>query len=313
MANWVVIVGHDNVTGWEQMKFTFRNEAKRLSMDTRGYYIFLDSGGHNLDYNLVLYRMVPKFRANNQFYMELFKDLGIKLGDEIVVYPHEYGDPNYCGSLTEDLTGLESDYNRDLKYELFVSLGGNFAWKFVEKVCNSIKCKDEEIAIEGKMHSWTKIQRALEKKSLSDVASLIRNLFLPLDIDMQALSIMYREVEEKRRNREDLLDYLLNTTDPEGMLQSRIRFENMCTEGFNLLSDIEGLKSIKDILDLLEGKRDFLKRLDEMRECVTTEISQNDLKGRIKDYLDSFFWNNVTIFHEWYNAVDTYLKELSMK
>ncbi len=145
-------------------------------------------------------------------------------------------------------------------------------------------------------------------ESLSGYNLHLLSIFLPLNIDMQALSIIHKEVEEKKSKSEDISDYLINTKEPEGMLQNQIKYENKLTEALQILTAIEGIKHIKHIQDLLEEKRDFLKILDETKKCVNGEISVTDAKAVIKGHLDPKFWNNVTTFHKWYSALASCLR-----
>jgi len=118
------------------------------------------------------------------------------------------------------------------------------------------------------------------------------NLFLPLDIDMQALSIIHREVEEKKRDEKDVLNYLINSEEPEGMLRSKGKYEEKLTE------KIQKNKKIESLLKKLEK---FLKMLDEMKENVKNSKSEADAKNVIKKYLGrKDFWKKVEYFHKWY-------------
>ena len=76
---------------------------------------------------------------------------------------------------------------------------------------------------------------------------------------------------------------------------------------------LEEFKNISEIRDLLNNKEAFLKCLDKIRECITKEISENDQRAMLKNYLDSYFWGNVNTFHDWFHDVDSHLKKLGVE
>ena len=142
---------------------------------------------------------------------------------------------------------------------------------------------------------FNKLWNIFSTSSKKSTINHLLNLFLPLDIDMQALSIIHREVKGKKRDEKDVLNYLINSQEPKGMLRSKGKYEEKLTE------KIQKNKKIESLLKKLEK---FLKMLDEMKENVKNSKSEANAKDVIKKYLEKKdFWENVESFHKRYCAL----------
>lgn len=131
------------------------------------------------------------------------------------------------------------------------------------------------------------------------------HLFLPLDIDMQALAIIHK-VEDKKRADKDILDYLINSKEPQGMLRNRSGYKAKLTEALDTVKKVKELKNKEDIQNLLEARKGFLEMLDKMKVEVGRATSENAAKATVNNYLNSKenkFWENVNSFHAWYCAL----------
>ncbi|MEW6419328.1 MAG: hypothetical protein AB1480_14650 [Nitrospirota bacterium] len=151
--------------------------------------------------------------------------------------------------------------------------------------------------------SFDDIWGYLEKKRINYLTANLLYIFLPLDIDMQALSIIHKEVEEKKREEKDVIGYLMNSKEPEGMLRGQSGYRDKLKDALNRVKEVEALKNKEDILYHLEARKDFLEILDEMKDKVKKESTDDKVKETINEYLNADFWKSVTSFHDWYCAL----------
>lgn len=141
------------------------------------------------------------------------------------------------------------------------------------------------------------------QQETSNLHKFLLRLFLPLDIDMQTLAIIQKEVKENEREEDDILDYLIDSKEPEGMLRGSVNYEQKLDDA---LQRVIRNRRHQNISSFLENSRDFMGMLDEMKEKVKSVNSEDDAKGAIKNYLNSKgakFWDNVNSFHNWYCAL----------
>lgn len=143
-----------------------------------------------------------------------------------------------------------------------------------------------------------------QDKVIKATATHILHLFLPLDIDMQALKIIHKDVEERRREEKEILDYLTSLEEPKGMLRSSIDFEQNLNKAFLKVKKTEEFRNNTEINKLLEDRRMFMKILDDMKKRIENEGAVDTAREAIKKYLDTagdIFWGNVHSFHKWYS------------
>jgi hypothetical protein len=150
------------------------------------------------------------------------------------------------------------------------------------------------------------------KKRLETFRNALLHLFLPLDIDMQALGLLWEDwqkPEKDRRYNKDPVDYL------KAILKDA--HENHYKNKFKEAKDFINSITYAKLQTLLKDKKyignddgssilyGFLECLDNLKE----KVESSDLfKDDVQEMLRYFKNNGYDSFHDWYCALAEYLR-----
>lgn len=149
-----------------------------------------------------------------------------------------------------------------------------------------------EDAFNTALHEMIDYFKKHSKKSL--IANIL-HFFLPLDIDMQAMEIIWDEKKDKSKA------YLT-----EMLKEAEKKYVEKFDEAQKLKADIHDTELKNKLEDMLGADRSnstlykFLKCLDNLKEkAKDSEISEEDVK-KVLEYFNSVGYNS---FHKWYCAL----------
>jgi hypothetical protein len=204
----------------------------------------------------------------------------------------------------------------------------------------AVDTSDNPIVILGK--SIGKRMKGENADNLEDKITAVRNLiikknpvlpnllhlFLPLDIDMQALEMICNDenlkVEDKKVQK--IKDYLLDTE--IGMLKDEsVNYHKKLEDAKGMIKGVDELKNNNTLQKLLELKLEddkisgFLKLLDDTKQSIivsNSDLSDDDLKNVIQYFGRDGGWEIegatpkiIISFHDWYCALAACLKDLA--
>lgn len=153
----------------------------------------------------------------------------------------------------------------------------------------------------------------VKKRSLDyqikKISNIILHLFLPLDVDMQALEILWDEGKSDKAKKQKAVDYLkemlTDTTDTDDKF-----YQKKFTKARTLINempdgDLKNKIQDKHLLGSEEKKdgavlHNFLVQLDKLREKTKgADLCEED----VKNLLEYFNKQDYKSFHDWYCAL----------